>query len=87
MSEHTDTERLAFLAGCCERDDTPVIEEFYNDSNSYWDYLGDVLAETRKRRSLDDEATAEEKLSAFRNMIDHQLDGQRFSNTIARKPQ
>ena len=72
----TDTDRLAFLAGCGS-DDGPIIEGFVNVVNDYHDFLGDAARDRvgEDEYCLDDfEANDTDKLEAFRRMVDASMD-------------
>ena len=70
----TDTDRMRFLAGCGD-DDGPICEGFSNVFDDYYDYLGDVLAERCGDVVPDDiEETADDKLDAFRRLVDAAID-------------
>ena len=65
-----DTDRLRWLAGC--DDDGPVIEGFTCLYDDFWNYLGDAIRERIGEDNDDgsDEGTPDDRLTAFRNMID-----------------
>jgi len=72
----SDTDRLKFLAGCGS-DDSPIIEGFANVLDEFWSYLGDAARDRvgDDAYAADDfEASDEDKLEAFRRMVDAAID-------------
>lgn len=77
MSDITDEDRLRWLAGSV--DGEPIIEGFANDLDDFYMYLGEEMA----KRFPDDDVpvdiveTPDERLAAFRAMIDYQIEHER----------
>lgn len=74
MKRRTDTDRMKWLAGCGS-EDGPIIEGFANVLEDYWCFLGDVIRERigDDNDSPDVEGTDEDKLKAFRRMVDEAM--------------
>jgi len=66
-----DEARMKFLAGCASNDG-PLIEGFANVLDDYWSFLGDAIRKRigEENDSPDVEGTDEDKLEAFRAMVD-----------------
>jgi hypothetical protein len=71
----TDTARMKWLAGCGS-EDGPVIEGFANVLDEFWSFLGDAIRERigEANDTPDVEGTDEDKLKAFRAMVDEAMD-------------
>ena len=69
-----DARRLSWLSGC-GGDDGPVIEGFAMLLDDFWSFLGDAIRERigEENDSPDMEGTDEDKLAAFRAMIDEAM--------------
>ena len=72
----TDTDRMMFLAGCGS-DDGPIVEGFVNVLQGFYEYIGDVLADKFDTIPDDLEANDDDKLEAFRRLIDAAIDAYR----------
>lgn len=66
-----DETRMKFLAGCASNDG-PIIEGFANVLDDYWSFLGDVIRRRigEENDDPDVEGTDEDKLEAFRSLVD-----------------
>lgn len=69
-----DTRRLGWLAGC-ESDDGPIVEGFAMLLDDFWCFLGDAIRERigEENDSPDIEETDDDKLTAFRAMVDEAM--------------
>ena len=65
-----DADRLRWLAGC--DDGSPVIEALACLYDDFWHYLGNVIRQRIGEDNDDgsDEGTPDDRMTAFRNMID-----------------
>lgn len=75
MKRRTDTDRMKWLAGCGS-DDGPIVEGFANILNEFWNFLGDAIRERigDENDSPEMAGTDEDKLTAFRMMVDKAMD-------------
>lgn len=73
----TDTERLAYLAGC-GMDCGPVVEGFSHVDDDFHRLLTDVVAERIGIDNIhvDTEETDADKLEAFRRLIDAAMEAE-----------
>jgi hypothetical protein len=73
----SDTDRLMFLAGM--GDELPVVDEFPNVLDDFYSYLGDVICERRGRDNyhIDTQETDDEKLEAFRRLVDASMNAKK----------
>jgi hypothetical protein len=72
----TDEDRLRYLAGC-GTDNGPIVEEIGRSLDDWWTYLGEVCIHRVGHAvyAKDDfEASDEDKLEAFRRMVDAAID-------------
>lgn len=75
-NSNTDTDRMRFLSGWGS-DEGPIVEGFVNVLQDFYEYLGDVLAERHEIVTEDLEATDDDKLEAFRRLIDAAMEAEK----------
>ena len=73
--KNTDADRFAWLAGADTGE--PIAVEFPNVFNGYWVYVGDVLAERIVDYDVDTVETPEDRVEAFRRLVDAAMEAEK----------